>query len=104
MLESVPTNVKYMCGGLVNTAFQIGLGVSLALAALVINAAEIKKGHTVAKQYQTGLFCCIGLALCDLLGSLGGMRGLRQDLKGGAQVHQIIHKDPCIHLQILREP
>ena len=48
MLESVPTNVKYVCGGLVNTAFQIGLGVSLALAAPVINAAEIKKGHTVA--------------------------------------------------------
>ena len=87
MLESVPTNVKSLCGGLVNTAFQIGSGVSLALAAAVVNAVDIKKGHTVAKQYQTGLFCCISLALFGLLGSLGGMKGLRKDLGAGAQVH-----------------
>ncbi|KZM27430.1 uncharacterized protein EKO05_0010716 [Ascochyta rabiei] len=86
MLESVPTNVKSLCGGLVNTAFQIGSGVSLALAAAVVDAVDIKKGHTKAKQYQTGLFCCVGLALLGLLVSMGGMRGLRKSL-GGAQVH-----------------
>lgn len=86
MLESVPTNVKSLCGGLVNTAFQIGSGVSLALASAVVNAVDIKKGHTVAKQYQTGLFCCVGLALLGLLVSLIGIRGLRREF-GGAQVH-----------------
>ena len=48
MLESVPTNVESLCGGLVNTAFQIGLGVSLAPAAAIVNAVNIKKEHTVA--------------------------------------------------------
>lgn len=86
MLESVPTNVKSLCGGLVNTAFQIGSGVSLALTAAVVNAVDIKKGHTVAKQYQTGLYCCVGLSLLGLLVSSSGMRGLRKNL-GGAQVH-----------------
>ena len=86
ILESVPTNVKSLCGGLVNTAFQIGSGVSLALAAAVVNAVDIKKGHTVAKQYQTGLYCCVGLALLGLLCSLSSMRGMRKNL-GGAQVH-----------------
>lgn len=86
MLESVPTNVKSLCGGLVNTAFQIGSGVSLALAAAVVDAVDIKKDHNKAKQYQTGLFCCIGLALVGLLVSMAGMRSLRKNL-GGAQVH-----------------
>lgn len=87
MLESVPTNVKSLCGGLVNTAFQIGSGVSLALAAAIVNAVDIKKGHDQAKQYQTGLFCCIGLSLVGLIVSLFGMRGLSSRLGGGAMVH-----------------
>lgn len=85
MLESVPTNVKSLCGGLVNTAFQIGSGVSLALAAAIVNAVDIRKEHTKSRQYQTGLFCCVGLTLLGLIVSLGGMRGLRKSF-GAAQV------------------
>ncbi|KAF2128287.1 MFS general substrate transporter [Dothidotthia symphoricarpi CBS 119687] len=87
MLESVPTNVKSLCGGLINTAFQIGSGVSLALASAIVNAVDIKKGHSEAKQFQTGLFCCIELSLIGLIVSLFGMRGLRSQLGGSATMH-----------------
>ncbi|THX43992.1 hypothetical protein D6D10_00791 [Aureobasidium pullulans] len=76
MLGSVPANVKSLCGGLVNTAFQIGSGVSLALAAAVVDAVDIKKGHDEATQYQTGLYCCIGLSGLGLIVSAFGLRGL----------------------------
>ena len=66
MLESVPTNVKYVCGGLVNTAFQIGLGVSLALAAAVVNAVDIKKRHTVANSIRAAYFAALVL-LCVVI-------------------------------------
>ncbi|KAJ4358456.1 uncharacterized protein N0V89_003039 [Didymosphaeria variabile] len=82
MLSAVPMNVKSLCGGLVNTAFQIGSGVSLALAAAVVDAVDIKKGHSLATQYQTGLFCCIGLGILGLVVSLVGMRGLNTKVSG----------------------
>ncbi|GAB7347058.1 hypothetical protein MBLNU459_g3197t2 [Dothideomycetes sp. NU459] len=37
LLGSVPVNVKSLCGGLVNTAFQIGSGVILALTSAIIS-------------------------------------------------------------------
>jgi predicted MFS family arabinose efflux permease len=86
MLGSVPANVKSLCGGLVNTAFQIGSGVSLALAAAVVDAVDIKKGHDEATQYQTGLYCCIGLSGLGLIVSAFGLRGLDGNA-GSAQVH-----------------
>ncbi|THW60071.1 hypothetical protein D6D20_06051 [Aureobasidium pullulans] len=86
MLGSVPANVKSLCGGLVNTAFQIGSGVSLALAAAVVDAVDIKKGHDEATQYQTGLYCCIGLSGLGLVVSAFGLRGLDGNA-GSAQVH-----------------
>ncbi|KAH0390937.1 hypothetical protein KCU89_g15055, partial [Aureobasidium melanogenum] len=89
MLSSVPANVKSLCGGLVNTAFQIGSGVSLALAAAVVDAVDVKKGYDASKQYQTGLYCCIGLSGLGLLVSAFGLRGMSGSAggAGGAQVH-----------------
>jgi hypothetical protein len=61
MIESVPTNVESLCGGLVSTAFQIGSGTSLALAAAVVNTADIKRGHgSVAIPDWLVLLCRIG--------------------------------------------
>ncbi|KAI4722620.1 hypothetical protein E4T48_01211 [Aureobasidium sp. EXF-10727] len=86
MLSSVPANVKSLCGGLVNTAFQIGSGVSLALAAAAVDAVDVKKGHDASKQYQTGLYCCVGLSGLGLVVSAVGLRKMSGNA-GGAQVH-----------------
>lgn len=45
MLSSVPVNAKSLCGGMVNTAFQIGSGVGLALSSAVVQAVDVKMGH-----------------------------------------------------------
>ncbi|KAE8154178.1 permease of the major facilitator superfamily [Aspergillus avenaceus] len=62
ILTTVPVNVKSLCGGMLNTAFQIGSGVALAISAAVTEAVDIKKGHDLAHQYATGLWCSAGLA------------------------------------------
>ncbi|TVY89701.1 Drug resistance protein, partial [Lachnellula willkommii] len=58
LLASVPNNVKSLCGGMINTAFQIGSGVGLALTSAIVTAVDIKKGHSIMEQYSTGLWCC----------------------------------------------
>ncbi|KAH6990024.1 hypothetical protein EDB80DRAFT_897672 [Ilyonectria destructans] len=45
LLDSVPTNIKNLCGGMINTAFQIGSGVGLALASAIVQAVDTSKGH-----------------------------------------------------------
>ncbi|KAF7591891.1 hypothetical protein BBP40_000938 [Aspergillus hancockii] len=62
ILTTVPVNVKSLCGGMLNTAFQIGSGVALAISAAVTEVVDIKKGHGLAQQYSTGLWCSAGLA------------------------------------------
>ncbi|KAJ5212485.1 permease of the major facilitator superfamily [Penicillium cinerascens] len=62
ILTSVPVEVKSLCGGMLNTAFQIGSGVALAISAATTEAVDIKKGHGLAQQYSTGLWCSTGLA------------------------------------------
>ncbi|KAI9929470.1 hypothetical protein ASPWEDRAFT_28673 [Aspergillus wentii DTO 134E9] len=62
ILTTVPVNVKSLCGGMLNTAFQIGSGVALAISAAVTETVDIKKGHGIAQQYSTGLWCSAGLA------------------------------------------
>lgn len=52
---------------MLNTAFQIGSGVALAISAAVTDAVDIQKGHSVAQQYSTGLWCSTGLAGLGLL-------------------------------------
>ncbi|KZF24827.1 major facilitator superfamily transporter [Xylona heveae TC161] len=75
MLASVPLNVKSLCGGMVNTAYQIGSGVALALAAAIVQAVDVDKGHGLIKQYSTGLWCCVGLAGIGLLASIFAIKG-----------------------------
>ncbi|ODM16820.1 hypothetical protein SI65_07785 [Aspergillus cristatus] len=74
MLASVPVNVKSLCGGMINTAFQIGSGVALAVSSAVTQSVDVNKGHPLAQQYQTGLWCSAGLAGVGLLFSIVGIR------------------------------
>ncbi|KAF3392977.1 hypothetical protein DPV78_010154 [Talaromyces pinophilus] len=62
MLINAPMNVKSLCGGMINTAYQIGVGVSLAIPSAVVQGVNIKKGHNVAQQYTTSLWCTSGIA------------------------------------------
>ena len=70
LLASVPDNVKSLCGGMVNTAFQIGSGVGLALSTAVVDAVDVKKGHSQLSQYKTGLICCVGLGIIGFCSAL----------------------------------
>jgi hypothetical protein len=85
VLTSVPVEVKSLAGGMVsfsflalpllytniinqlNTAFQIGSGVALAISAAVTDAVDIQQGHGLAEQYATGLWCSVGLAGLGLI-------------------------------------
>ncbi|PYI29871.1 permease of the major facilitator superfamily [Aspergillus indologenus CBS 114.80] len=74
ILTTVPINVKSLCGGMLNTAFQIGSGVALAISAAVTEAVDIEKGHDLAHQYATGLWCSAGLAGLGLIVALFSVR------------------------------
>ncbi|KAJ5972385.1 uncharacterized protein N7479_002303 [Penicillium vulpinum] len=67
VLTSVPVEVKRLAGGMLNTAFQIGSGVALAISAAVTDAVDIQQGHSLAQQYATGLWCSVGLAGLGLI-------------------------------------
>lgn len=74
ILTTVPVNVKSLCGGMLNTAFQIGSGVALAISAAVTEEVDIHKGHGIAQQYSTGLWCSTGLAGLGLIVALFSVR------------------------------
>ncbi|KAH8675195.1 major facilitator superfamily transporter [Ilyonectria robusta] len=74
LLDSVPTNVKSLCGGMINTAFQIGSGVGLALASAIVQAVDTSKGHSILQQYCTGLWCCVGLAGVGMVATSVGVK------------------------------
>lgn len=92
VLTSVPVEVKSLAGGMVsfsfpifniyilthpnqlNTAFQIGSGVALAISAAVTDAVDIQKGHSLAEQYATGLWCSVSLAGLGLVIGLFAVR------------------------------
>ncbi|OKL60184.1 hypothetical protein UA08_04926 [Talaromyces atroroseus] len=67
MLISAPMNVKSLCGGMINTAYQIGGGVTLAICSAVVQEVDIDKGHDLAQQYTTGLWCTAGVSGVGLL-------------------------------------
>ena len=75
-MASVPLSAKSLCGGMINTAFQIGSGVGLALASAVVQSTEINKGHGLLAQYKTGLWCCVGLAGVGLIGTAFGVKSV----------------------------
>ncbi|CAL5866818.1 uncharacterized protein PFLUO_LOCUS1029 [Penicillium psychrofluorescens] len=74
VLTSVPVEVKSLAGGMLNTAFQIGSGVALAISAAVTEAVDISKGQSLARQYSTGLWCSAGLAAVGLVVSVFAVR------------------------------
>lgn len=84
LLASVPLNVKSLCGGMINTAFQIGSGVALALASAVVQAVDTNQGHGKIQQYGTGLWCCVGLASIGMLASAFGVKNVGRPHAGGA--------------------
>lgn len=84
LLSSVPVNVKSLCAGMINTAYQIGSGVALALSTAIVQAVDVKKGHSVMRQYETGLWCCVGFGALSLVSAVG-VRGARR-AKGMAMV------------------
>lgn len=75
-LASVPVGAKSLCGGMINTSFQIGSGVGLALASAVVQATETNKGHGLLAQYKMGMWCCVGLAGAGLVSSLVGVKSV----------------------------
>ncbi|KAG8164506.1 hypothetical protein KVR01_006424 [Diaporthe batatas] len=87
LLASVPVNVQSMCGGMINTAFQIGSGVGLALASAVVQAVDTAKGHSALLQYKTGLWCCVGLAGIGLVASVFGVKDSGRSVGGHAMMH-----------------
>lgn len=87
LLASVPVNVQSMCGGMINTAFQIGSGVGLALASAVVQAVDTAKGHSALLQYKTGLWCCVGLAGIGLVASVFGVKDRGKSVGGHVMMH-----------------
>ncbi|POS80623.1 major facilitator superfamily transporter [Diaporthe helianthi] len=87
LLASVPVNVQSMCGGMINTAFQIGSGVGLALASAVVQAVDTAKGHSALLQYRTGLWCCVGLAGIGLVASVFGVKDRGKSVGGHVMMH-----------------
>ncbi|WYZ46252.1 hypothetical protein EsH8_IX_000477 [Colletotrichum jinshuiense] len=87
LLASVPVNVKSLCGGMINTAFQIGSGVGLALANAVVQAVDTSKGHSQLQQYNTGLWCCVGLAGVGVIASTFGVKNMGKVVGGPVMAH-----------------
>jgi len=69
-LASVPVSAKSLCGGMINTSFQIGSGLGLAVASAIVQTTETNQGHGLLSQYKTGMWCCVGLAGIGLLASV----------------------------------
>ncbi|KAF4534024.1 putative mfs transporter protein [Lasiodiplodia theobromae] len=87
LLASVPVNVKSLCGGMINTAFQIGSGVGLALASAIVQAVDTSKGHGPMQQYGTGLWCCVGLAGVGMVASTFGVKNVGKPTSGPVMAH-----------------
>lgn len=87
LLQSVPLNVKSLCAGMINTAFQIGSGVALALSTAIVQAVDVKKGHGLMKQYETGLWCCVGFGALSLISALGIRGTSRAKVTGPIAMH-----------------
>ncbi|GKT61912.1 MFS transporter [Colletotrichum tofieldiae] len=87
LLASVPVNVKSLCGGMINTAFQIGSGVGLALASAIVQAVDTSKGHSQLQQFNTGLWCCVGLASVGVVASTFGVKDIGKAVGGPVITH-----------------
>jgi hypothetical protein len=56
-------------------------GVALAISAPITEAVDLKKGHGIAQQYSTGLWCSSELAGIGLIIGLVAVRRRRLGLK-----------------------
>lgn len=74
VLSITPTIKQFSNNGQINTAFQIGSGVGLALTSAIVTAVDINKGHSIMEQYSTGLWCCVGFAGIGLFSTLIGIK------------------------------
>ncbi|KAA8575070.1 hypothetical protein MFRU_002g03150 [Monilinia fructicola] len=83
LLESVPTSVKSLCGGMINTAFQIGSGVGLALSSAVVQAVDTNQGKGIIEQYCTGLWFCVAFGGVGFVASAVGVRNSTAGRFGG---------------------
>lgn len=84
-------SVKSLCGGMINTAFQIGSGVGLALSSAVVQAVDTDKGKGNLEQYSTGLWFCVAFGGVGFVASAFGVRnstasGFGGRRSGGEQV------------------
>lgn len=79
--------MRSLTNGQINTAFQIGSGVGLALTSAIVTAVDIKKGHPIIQQYRTGLWCCVGFAGIGLLSSLVGIKSTSRFTRELYSVH-----------------
>lgn len=87
LLASVPANIKSLCGGMIQSAFQIGGGVGLAITSAIVQSTETKKGHSLLEQYRTGMWCCVALSGVGLVVTLFGVRTARPSGLHIAQTH-----------------
>ena len=58
-----------------NTAFQFGAAVALAIASAVTQEVDVKRHHSLWQQYRTGLACSAVTAGVGLLVSVVGLLG-----------------------------
>ncbi|KAI9648357.1 hypothetical protein NHQ30_002990 [Ciborinia camelliae] len=94
LLSSVPVSVKSLCGGMINTAFQIGSGVGLALSSAIVQAVDTNHGKGSIEQYSTGLWFCVAFGGVGFVASAFGVRnstasgfGARRGGGGGVGMH-----------------
>jgi len=76
-------SVKSLCGGMINTAFQIGSGVGLALSSAVVQAVDTDKGKGNLEQYSTGLWFCVAFGGVGFVASAFGVRNSTASGFGG---------------------
>lgn len=62
LMASVTPDMQSLCGGMVNTAFQLGGGVGLAVVSSIVQSTQTNKGRSLTKQYTTGMWICMALA------------------------------------------
>lgn len=87
LFASVPVNVKSLCGGMINGAFQIGSGVGLALSTAVVQTVDVDKGHSELRQYETGLWCVVGLGGVGIIASVFGVKDKGKHVGGPVLTH-----------------
>jgi hypothetical protein len=84
-VSAVPTGAKSLAGGLINTAFQLGGGVGIAICATV--SSRVREKHervtgdgmeALTRGYAAALWMAAGMAGTSMIASVIGVRGGRR--------------------------